>query len=68
MKNIYLEKVAAMLRSVESIVGKTKALEPAIANRARKVNMGITGKPDPETAIEKLKGLQNASANRQWKA
>ena len=66
MANKYLIKVADMIRGVEGLVGKTKALNGAILNRERKINMGFSSKPDPVKAKAKLDVLKQQSDKKLW--
>ena len=67
MSNRYLCKISAMIRTVENLVGRTNALAKGIANRERKVNMGVTAKSEPVGAQAKLNVLKSQSAKKLWK-
>ena len=67
MSNKYLVKIAAFVRSVEGLVNKTNALAKGIMNRERKVNMGLTARPEPFAATAKLNVLKTQSAKKLWK-
>lgn len=73
MENKYLEKIAELdkeaifLRSAVNLASRAGAIENGMANRIRKVSLGLSEKPLPTKAGLNLQTLKIQSKNKLWK-